>query len=96
MLIHFEYSDLSLNLSRSQYLEKLSQHFLGKFSKNKISEERFPSSTIFGMANQFADITLSTANDNVENNTHLIPLRLLEALFDKMADWLTKLNANPF
>ena len=29
---------------------------------------------MFGMANSFADITLSTANDNVENNTHLIPL----------------------
>ena len=47
--LQFEYINLSLNLSRSQYLEKLSQHLQEKFRKNKITEERFPSSTMFGM-----------------------------------------------
>ena len=56
--LKFEYSDLSLNLSRSKYLEKLSQHFLGKFRKNEITEERFPSSTMFGMASYFAEYYL--------------------------------------
>ena len=48
--LEIEYSDPSLNLYRSQYLKNLSQHLLGKFSKNKITGERFQSSTNFGMA----------------------------------------------
>ena len=48
--LEIEYSDPSLNLYRSQYLENLSQHLQGKFSKKKLTEERFPSSAMFGMA----------------------------------------------
>ena len=48
--LEMEYINPSLNLNKSQYLENFSQHLQEKFSKNKITGERFRSSTKFGMA----------------------------------------------
>ena len=39
--LDMEYIDPSLNLNRTQYLENLSQHLQGKFSKKKFLENGF-------------------------------------------------------
>ena len=39
--LEMEYIDPSLNLNRTQYLENLSQHLQGKFSKKKFLENGF-------------------------------------------------------
>ena len=48
----------------------------GKFSKNKLLKDDFQVVRCFAWLVSFQNITLSTANDNVENNNHLIPLGL--------------------
>ena len=74
--LEMEYIDPSLNLNRTQYLENLSQHLQGKFSKKKILKNDFQVVRCVGWLVSFPNITLSTANDNVENNNHLYPLGL--------------------
>ena len=75
--LEIEYSDPSLNLNRSQYLENLSQHLQGKFSKKKkFLKNDFQEVRCLGWLVSFQNITLSTAKNNVENNNHLIPLGL--------------------
>ena len=49
----------------------------GKFSKKKILENDFQVVRCLGWLVSLQNITLSTANDNVENNNHL-NLRRLE------------------
>ena len=75
--LEIEYSDPSLNLNRSQYLENLSQHLQGKFSKKKkILKNDFQVVRCLEWLVSFQIITLSAANDNVGNNNHLYPLGL--------------------
>ena len=75
--LEIEDSDPSLNLNRSQYLENLSQHLQGKFSKKKkFLKNDFQEVRCLGWLVSFKNISLSTADDNVENNSQLIPLGL--------------------
>ena len=72
-----EYIDPSLNLNRSQYLENLSQHLQGKFSKKKkFLKKDFQEVRCLEWLISFKNINLSTADDNVGNNNQLIPLGL--------------------
>ena len=80
--LEFKYSDLCFNLSRSLYLVKLSQHLQGKFiKKKKILKNDFQEVRCLGCLVSFQNITLSTANDNVENNNYLVPLGLEPGTF---------------
>ena len=75
--LEMEYINPSLNLNRSQYLENFSQHLQEKFSKKKkLLKNNFQLVRCLGWLLSFQNITLSTANDNVENNNHLVPLGL--------------------
>ena len=57
--------------------------------KIRILKNDFQVVRCFGWLVSFKNITLPTAHENVENNSNLIA-----PLFDKMAKWLRKLNAN--
>ena len=74
--LDFKLGDPSLIIGRSQYLENLNQRLQITLVKTKLLKNDFQVVRCLRWPVGFQKITISIANDSVENISHLIPLGL--------------------